>query len=66
MAKKAKSGSARMREAGYAPVLLWLKSEQKKRLEEAAVVDTRPLTQFLLVAGEERAKKLLGKSSDTA
>lgn len=63
MAKKTPAtSSARMKAAGKTPSLLWLDPDQRRTVEEAAAIDGRPMTQFLLHHGLTAAKKILAKS----
>lgn len=59
--EKPVSGGARLIAAGRHPVLLGPTEEQHARLAQAAKVDGRPLTQFLLFHGLVAAEKILKK-----
>lgn len=60
---KATSGGARMAAAGYQPVQIWLRPEDKEKLFEAAKASGQKATQFLVFHGLMAAEKILKKSA---
>lgn len=62
-ASKVATSSARMRASGKRPSLLWLDNSSRTLLRRAAVIDGRPLTQFLIHHGLAAAHKILAKTS---
>lgn len=52
-----------MMDAGFKPVLLWLKEEEKEALHAAAKACGQPLTQFFIHHGKAAARKILGKNA---
>ena len=65
-AKKTKSSSVRMREAGFSPVQLWLSVDDRVKIEEAAEKEKRPMTQFLIFHGLIAAEKIFRKNGQKA
>lgn len=47
---------------GKKAVQIWLTEEQREKIAAAADLDLRPITQFLVQSGLERAEKILEKS----
>lgn len=60
--KKPLSGGARIKAAGKHPFLLALTTEQREAFREAAEIDGRSITQFLIFHGLAAAKKISKKS----
>lgn len=65
MKKRQASGGRRLVASGRRPVTLGILPEDHDLLRQAAEIDRRPLTQFLIYHGLVTARKILEKSGKT-
>lgn len=64
--KKQASGGARLVAAGRTPVMLGVPADQIALLREAAAIDSRPVSQYVLLAAVAAAKKTIAAAKKSA
>jgi Protein of unknown function (DUF1778) len=58
--KRAKPGGGnRMMELGYKPVQVWLDREEYAAISQAAALDSRPMTRFVVLAALAAAREMI-------
>lgn len=57
------SGGARLTASGRKPILLGVTQAELDTIRQAAQIDRRPVTQFLILHGLAAAERILGKEA---
>lgn len=61
---KQASGGARLKASGKSAMLLGWSAEEKKKIEDAAKIERRPMSQFVMYYSLMAAERILEKSSN--